>query len=257
MNLLEFFRVISWLVLPPSIFIIILFISVFLIKINKKNLSIVLILFVGISLYLLSIEPIKDKILYPLEYKYPFPDLNKLKCDAVITLGGGLYLKSPEENGKASLKAPVVKRLVTTFKIWKKKKRKIVLTGGRPLNKRKYPSEAEIMANFLEDLGVPKRYLILEKNALNTYQNAKNTKEIIKRYKWKNICLVTTASHMPRAVAVFNYFGIKTTPVPTDYKTSIKYNATSYFPQARNFEDSISGIHEYIGLIFYKIRYGI
>lgn len=257
MNLFMFFKILSWLILPPAIFIIILLITIPFIKSGKKITSIALVSFVGISLYLLSIEPVKDKILYPLEYKYPFPNINKLDCDVVVTLGGGLYLYSPDENGNSSLKAPVIKRLVTTFKIWKKHKKKIILTGGKPFNNGKYKSEAEIMANFLQNLGVNKKYLILETSSLNTFENAKLTKEILEEHKWKKVCLVTSAYHMPRAVSVFKHFKIDTTPVPTDYRTSIIYQYISYFPQTDNFNDSVAGIHEYIGIIFYKLRYGI
>ncbi len=257
MTLFEFFKIISWIILPPSVFVLILFFSVYFIKIGKKSISVFLILFVALSFYLLSIEPIRDIILKPLEYKYPFPDINKLNCKAAIVLGSGIYLKSPDENGKPSLKASSLKRAVLAFKIWKKHKIKIVLTGGKPFNNNKYMSEAEVMANFLKNLGVNSKFLILEKNSLNTYQNAKFTKKIIEKNKWKKICLITSASHMPRAVKVFKHFKINVIPVPTDYRTSNIYGYQSFFPQSGNFDESIKGIWEYIGIIFYKFRYGI
>ncbi len=258
MNLFIVFKVISWIVLPPSIFIVLLVLSAFFVKKGKKLIGIFLILSVAFPLYLLSIEPVKDKILFPLEYKYPFPDVNSLDCDGIVTLGGGMYLNSPKENGKPSLKAPVIKRLVTTFKIWKKHKKKIILTGGKPFNSEKYPSEAEVMADFLKGLGVKNKYLILETSSLNTYQNAKLTKKIIQKNRWKKVCLVTSAVHIPRSVSVFRHFKIKVIPVPSDYRTSkIKYSWEYYFPQASTFENSVIGIHEYIGIIFYRLKYGI
>lgn len=258
MTLFMLLKAISWLVLPPAVFILILFGTVPLIKEGKKFVAAMLVLFVGFSMYFLSIEPVKDRILMPLEYKYPFPDMKNLNCDTVVTLGGGMYLNSPDENGKPSLKPSVIKRVITAYKIWKIHKKPIILTGGRPFNNKNFISEAEVMADFLKNLGVPKRYLITESNSLNTFQNAELTKKILKKHNWKNVCLITSACHMPRAVSVFKHFKIKVIPVPTDYRTNrISYTWEFYFPQASSFEDSIAGIHEYLGILFYRIRYGI
>ncbi len=258
MNLFMFFKILSWLILPPSIFIIFLISSIFFIKKGKKLFSIFLISTVIVSLYLMSIEPVRDMILIPLEDKYPFPNTNKLKCDVFVTLGGGMHLYSPEDKNNVTLNPSSTKRLITTYKIWKKHKRKIILTGGRPLNNKKYPSEAEVMSDFLKSLGVNKKYLILESSSLNTFQNAKLTKEILQENHWKKPCLITSAYHMPRAVKVFKHIGLNVIPVPSDYRTNrIKYTWEYYIPRADVFSESYAGIHEYIGILFYKIRYGI
>jgi len=248
-------KVVGYFLIPPGIIILILFISLLLILKNKKIVVSFLVFISMSSFYLLSIDPIKDKILIPLEDKYPFPNIQNLDCDVIVALGGGYYPVSPENQNKPDLKPAVTRRLITTFKVWKVQHKKIILSGGRPIYK--YFSEAEIMAGFLKLLGVDESFLILEQNSKNTFENAKLTKIIMEENQWSKACLVTSAYHMPRAVKIFKYFGINVVPVPSDYRTTRIYTWFSLLSQSSVFDNSARGIREYIGLYYYKLRYGI
>lgn len=80
---------------------------------------------------------------------------------------------------------------------------KILFTGG----KSKYGYiESESMQKYAVSLGVKEEDMILEKEALNTYENAKNSFEIIKNNKFEKIILVTTCYHTRRAFASFQNF---------------------------------------------------
>lgn len=79
-------------------------------------------------------------------------------------------------------------------------------------------SEALASAIFLADLGVPAQAIALEENSLNTRQNAAFSATLLKARGISHILLVTSAMHMPRAMALFAAQGLQVTPAPTDFE---------------------------------------
>ena len=75
------------------------------------------------------------------------------------------------------------------------------------------------MRDLLVEWGVPSTAILIETKSLNTYQNAINVKPILESHNINNVLLVTSAIHMPRALATFQSVGINAIPSPTDYKT--------------------------------------
>jgi uncharacterized SAM-binding protein YcdF (DUF218 family) len=75
------------------------------------------------------------------------------------------------------------------------------------------------------------------------------------KYNFKNPILVTSAYHMKRSVMSFERFGLTVLQVPTGFKTwkHKDYKWRDYLPES--FEVAKTAIHEYLGLIFYKLAY--
>ena len=97
--------------------------------------------------------------------------------------------------------------------------------------------------------------VVLEGNSRNTYENALYTRQIIEKHGWREVLLVTSASHMRRAVAVFRAQGIAVIPAPTDIR--VVERAFSFFrllPTVTALEKSSIAIKEYIGWWIYGIR---
>ena len=77
-------------------------------------------------------------------------------------------------------------------------------------------------ARFFADMGVPPSRMILEGDSTNTYENATFTAvlpEVDVRQPW---LLLTSAAHMPRALATFRKAGWNVMPYPVDYQTAVK-----------------------------------
>jgi len=82
---------------------------------------------------------------------------------------------------------------------WAKKDR-IIMAGG-PLVW-KY-SGASLMKEYAEYLGITGKSILLEDKSRNTEEDAKYTKEIIEKYKYKSLILVTSPYHSKRAFTIF------------------------------------------------------
>ena len=76
----------------------------------------------------------------------------------------------------------------------------IIFTGGRTAG---HISEAEMMKIIAIALGADREKIILEEEALTTIGNALYVGKICKKHKWKEIILVTSPFHLPRATKNF------------------------------------------------------
>ncbi len=233
-------KVLSLILLPPAIFII-LFLLIALI--SKKRLVSFLALFGAVSLYLLSVEPVKDMLYRPLERSYPVPE--DLKVDALVVLGGGSY-------NTGLLKEDSMKRLLTGFILHKRYGYPLILSGGASIHRL---PEAEVMKQFLEELGVDKRSIITEVRSRDTFENAKYVKEICDKRGFKSIALITSAYHMPRAVEAFRKVWMEVVPYPTDFKQDKTYNLYSLIPRMGVLNDSYKALREHLGGLAYSMLY--
>ncbi len=140
-----------------------------------------------------------------------------------------------------------------------------MLLGGRIewLSGKQGNPEAVDMRELLMMLGVPKDAIILEPNSLNTYQNAVNTREILEQRQINRILLVTSAFHMPRAVAIFEKQNFEVIPAPTDFLVtensissinSLETNLLNLLPSPMYLEHTTLAMKEYIGIFVYHIK---
>ena len=252
-----FKKLIESILFPPGIIIIAFFLIAllsFAILIRKKaksagyiNLFILVIsLFSATSIYLFSIQPVSNMLLIPLETSYPVPSPRIIKKpSAIVVLSSGAY-------NRHTLGGDTFNRLYEGFKLYKKYKVPVIVSGGRATLAF---SLAKIMKNVLVSIGVDKHYVITEDKSNDTYQNAMYVLKISKKKDFNRIILVTSAYHMPRAMLLFNRIkNIKIIPYPADFKTNLHYNTYSYFPQSGNLLVSLEALHEYIGYVYYYLK---
>jgi uncharacterized SAM-binding protein YcdF (DUF218 family) len=242
----------SWLFLPPGIFIMLVIIGIILILNNKKKAGLLFLITDIILLYSLSITPVTNFLLKPLEYAYQFPDFTRINCDAIIILGGGTIGRTPDRSFKNALTRQSFVRTYMGYKLWEKIKKTIIVTGGEPFGA--VEPESETMASYLIELGVPEKNIIKETKSRDTIENGKFTKSILRKNNFIKAALVTSAYHMKRSVMIFNRQNISIIPVPTDYCTNgNKISFADFIPQIENIKDSFIAFHEYFGMLSLKI----
>jgi len=95
----------------------------------------------------------------------------------------------------------------------------VILSGGQMPWARHWPPMSQGMADVIELLGVPKSAIIKETDSANTYENAVDVAKILKARHIGPILLVTSAIHMPRALALFKHQGVNAIAAPCDFKS--------------------------------------
>ncbi|HWZ47882.1 MAG TPA: YdcF family protein [Herbaspirillum sp.] len=131
---------------------------------------------------------------------------------------------------------------------------KVIVSGGDPQHHG--AAEAVIYGAYLQELGVDKTDLLLEKCSKNTWQNAQFTAPLTtslfkqhNSYPGDNIVLVTSGIHMRRSLLYFSHFGINAQPARADYLSA----KTTWFPLAYNFLVTDLALNEYVGLWRYQL----
>jgi uncharacterized SAM-binding protein YcdF (DUF218 family) len=119
---------------------------------------------------------------------------------------------------------------------------RLVLSGG---NFGPGMTEAQAMADLARSLGAPADSMVLETKSWDTQTEALHLAPILGK---RPFALVTSAYHLPRAMAVFRARGMQPIPAPTDFRTlgfRLDYNA--FIPQAAGLGCSEGAVYEYMG----------
>ncbi len=235
------------LILPPSCFIIALLIYAFLHYKRSKKIP-KLIIITTLIMYIFSIPLTSDLLIHSLEYK--FTPSNNLNGDVIVVLGGGATQTSPDVSGEGTLSSSGESRLLTAARIHNKTGLPIIFSGGQVFKENGV--EAQIAKRQLLDLGFSKNDIIVEDQSLNTAENAKFTSVLLKKYRYTNPILVTSAFHMYRAKIHFNNCGVKNIKLfPCDYFTNknISVSFNSFIPSYTRLTETCIALHEYLGVL--------
>lgn len=252
-------KAISQLLLPPAV--LILLAAIGLVG-WKRHWGRGLVAISLLMLWLLSIEPVRDVLLSPLENRYPpfqttWVDASKNRESTVIVLlGSGIEEKAPEYGGHDALSRYAMMRTVYAAYLAQHTGLDIYSTGGAVLSETS-ESEGMLMRQMLLRLGIPDSRIHIETEASNTWENAANLWHMLQGNEIYRIVLVTTAWHMPRSVRAFEQHGFHVLAAPCDYVVERKpYDIRSWLPRWDVMADSADGLHEYLGLLWYRLRYG-
>jgi uncharacterized SAM-binding protein YcdF (DUF218 family) len=200
---------------------------------------------------LISLFPVGDAFLSPLEKTYAIePEVRNVA--GIVVLGGGesdiqSIVWAQPNTGDAG------DRFITALSLAHKHPKAIILFTGGSGRLTGGASGAEIAQDIFIGAGLDKSRLILEGASRNTAENASMSLELAPDNFEGDWLLVTSAFHMRRAVASFCAAGWKNiVPWPTDYRTGgfadrIGWNF------AINLNDLNIGVREWIGLAAYSL----
>jgi uncharacterized SAM-binding protein YcdF (DUF218 family) len=242
-------RQLDILLYPPAINILLLLLAMLLWKHRRTALTLLSI--ATITLMAFSLQITSHQMALRLE-KYPAlkPDeLSRVKADAIVVLGGGLVPHAREYNG-SSLADDALMRLRYAAYLYTRTGLPVLASGAG------YTaiSEAETMKNILrEDFGV--HDVKTETTSRTTYENAVNSAKILKGLGQQRILLVTSSLHMNRSVLLFEQQGMEVIPAPTDLYSDATVDWRYYLPTGDALESTRYILHEYLALLWYRLKY--
>ncbi|MEL1244278.1 ElyC/SanA/YdcF family protein [Flavobacterium sp. DGU11] len=203
-----------------------------------------------IFLFLFSVTPLPIWMVRQLEQHYvPYNPTGNNEHMPILILGGG-HTNDPSMNYIHRLSPPALSRLVEGVRLYQRYPgSKIILSGYSESGKT--PS-AVIMARSALSLGVAAQDTMMMVKPATTWQEALCFK---KRFGTeKEFILVTSASHMPRAVEAFRKLGLKPVPAPANYLIQKEPDSGLYpwKPSSMNFTYTETAFHEYVGRLYYR-----
>lgn len=114
-------------------------------------------------------------------------------------------------------------------------------------------SVAEAMAKVVRHMGVVEGQILIETRARNTYENILLSRPIIPRDAGP-VWLVTSALHMPRAMAVAERQGLQVIAYPCDFRSDRGMGWRAWIPSNHGAAAMERSLHELIGLLIYRLR---
>ena len=243
----------SW-VLPPACFVVALMWLAWRLRRKSRGLAGMVWLLAAL-MYVLSIQPVSEALLRPLEYRHPLP--LQVEGDSILLLGGGSMadVQMPQGWVGQVLDVPA-QRILGAYVLHRRTGWPIVTSGGDGY--RGDGREAVVMRDILVSLGMTPDKIILEDRSLNTTENAIFSAAIMKQRGLSRPVLVTSAFHMARSVEEFKQAGVVAIPYPVGYYVprGSYWNATSWVPSASALRGTGIALKEYLGLAALKVRRG-
>jgi len=221
-----FKKIISQFFMPAPVLVFLLLIGLLLLWFTRRQKAGKV--FVTIATLLLgffSYGAVSNMVAKPLEQKYPplmdYESLNNIKWIVVLRGGSGVDPRLPPSTylSEASLF-----RLSEAIYIHNRlPETKLIMTGRSGFAG--MTPVAQVMRDVAKELGVEPGDIVLETKSKDTKDHPIYVKEIVGKDRF---ILVTSASHMFRAMALFAKDGMAPIPAPTDYMvTPVKCVALS------------------------------
>jgi uncharacterized SAM-binding protein YcdF (DUF218 family) len=243
--------------LPPGIFVLLIFLGAFLYKDARKYL-----LFIGTVFYLLTTKVVGTFLLSPFEKPYNHIH-TPTEVDATVILAGG----TDGKNANLTLGTHSFKRVMYGIMVSKKESLPIIFSGkgvGAYTEDISMKDTIKELNNYL-DINLtetktikPHQFSIFyEDKSVNTFENAKFTKEIFSSMgiDTPRIYLVTSAFHLKRSITLYEHFGFKVIPVATDFMCATSHGIEDFVPSNKGLHMSYFALHEYVGLYYLKIKF--
>jgi len=237
-------RMITFFVEPLGFVMTLFAFGLVFIYLRKEKYSKIFLSFAFAFLFLFSFAPFSNFLVTNLENQYPKYDYTK-QVKYIHVLGGG-HNTDREQPISSHLSDASTKRVLEGIIIHRKiPNSKLIFTGYA--GSTNIPT-ALMNAELARELGVDEDDMIVNGLPKDTAEEAKFTKTIVGS---KPFILVTSATHMPRSMMLFQALGMHPIAAPTYFQ---KDNILEFIPGIGNLENSRMSIHEYLGILWAKIK---
>ena len=238
--------------LPLTLLLVLAGLVLMLLRRRKAGAGCVL---VGLALLVaLATEPVARALLAPLESRYPPLSETRAPEDIrwVVVLGANAsgraaYPATTRLSGVAALRLMEGLRLHHAIP-----ESRLVLSGGTVFGDA--PS-ATVMSRAAVSLGADPDRIIIHPGPRNTYEEMGRIYEAIGDERF---IMVTSASHMPRAMMLARRQGLDPVPATTARRIDTARgpgNPTRLLPSANALAMSERAIYEYLGILWSRVRY--
>lgn len=240
-------KFISLFLMPFPIFLILIGIGILLWRKGYEQFAKKIFFFALVWITFLSYPPFSALLLKPLESTYPKISLNTPLPKYIHVLGSG-HTSNKKLPLSSELGCNSLIRLNEGVSIYKSYPNMILILSGfggdDPI------SNARMNQKMAIALGVSPNDIILLETPKDTEEEAIAAKKIVGN---EPLILVTSASHMVRASALFRKSGVAVIEAPTDFQIK-KEDTLWQFPSAGGLSRSESAFHEYLGILWNRLR---
>ena len=242
-------RFLESLLRPPNSLIWLAVVGLILLRTRRRRAGAALLTASVVSLYLLSTPLLVAVLLRSLDRYPPLDPSGAGRPDAQAIVVLSAATATTAEFGDIVVTGMALERL--RYAVWLQRRvdRPILLTGI---------SSAEMAAALDRWFGAEARWV--ENESRNTHQHAVRCAGLLHDAGIDRVYLVTHTWHMPRAVAAFRQIdGLEIVPAPLGVYAGDRrrwYDPRWLMPSAVHLHASALALHEWLGRLWYRVRYG-
>ncbi len=216
----------------------------------------------GLLFLIFLFSPLAEYLMFGLERIYP-PMVTPPQSPNIgrIVILAGYAEQNPGIPITSSVSEQTIYSLAEGFRLYRLiPGAKLILSGG--IARRGKTPVAAMMADFLQQMGVPPKDLMVEGKSRNTYENLIEVRKLVGAAPF---ILVATACDLRRSVAVAHKLRMTPYPAPAYIRTRQRHpdNADqekqiiiffkSFKPSLENLSWIQWAYHEYLGYIWYRL----
>lgn len=251
-----------WLLIRPESLLVGLFlVGILSFWIGRLRAAKALLTTALLALLTIGILPIGLLLIAPMEARHP-PGPALRDIAGIIVLGGGEEADRWAASGDIALNQAGERFLAGISLAHRFPEAPLVFTGGTPSLIGAGPATRSLAETIFQAGGIAPSRILIEDRARNTAENASLTRALLeargqdptagngREGAW---VLVTSAYHMPRAVASFEAAGwTNLIPWPTDFRGGV-FRERIGWDLARNLDELNTAAKEWVGLFVYRL----
>jgi uncharacterized SAM-binding protein YcdF (DUF218 family) len=200
-------------------------------------------------------EPLPDALLRQLETQQPgpAPGTSLQRYTGVVVLGGALepaYVWQGQS--QPALNEAAERMTMPVAMLQQYPHLRVLFTGGEGELFADGLTEADRAKIFFDSMGVAPERVLYESASRTTFENAVFSATVPGINRVQPWLLLTSASHMPRAMAAFRKAGWNVTPYPVDFRSGSRTPWTQY-SLVRGAQKWHLALHELAGLLAYRL----
>ncbi|MBM3487480.1 MAG: YdcF family protein [Alphaproteobacteria bacterium] len=241
-----------WLFEPANFLLSALVVAVVLLWTGAARVGRLVVSLVAAALLVIGVAPVGSLLVVPLENRFPAPVLPETVA-GIVVLGGSVRPVITEARDQVTLKDNA-ERLTEFMRLARRyPDARLVFTGGSASLIRPDLKEAADTRRFFAEMGMDLARIAFESESRNTYENAIYTHALVKPAAGETWILLTSATHMPRAIGVFRKIGWPVVPFPVDYWTTGEGGLGLTYNLLPGLGALEHGGREWVGLIAYRL----
>jgi len=257
MELFMLFLAKKWiggLLMPLPLFLTVFFIALILLFFTQKQKLAKLLLVLSFSaFFLLSLTPFSEQMIYQLEREHPPLTAQNITqyFDYILVLGAG-GIADPSLPVNSQLSSVANSRFLEALRLYHANPNAIWIVSGSSFGDVK--SHAQMMQEMAIMMGVPAAQIIRLDESRDSDDEAKKMSQLI---QGKHAALVTSATHMDRALSLFYKYGTRPIAAPTNYLAKNRDGEIPsyyYIPSAYQLYKNDVIWHEYLGQAQQQIK---
>ena len=248
------FRWLIWTFLSPSqILVLSAALGALLLAAGRNRAGKVLAVAGGCGLLVFALLPTAHLLGQPLELRFPQPEL-PTRITGIILLSGAERPRATQVYGQPQLNWAAARYTTALRLSARHPEASLVFSGGPAVEPRTgRPGQTWVARQLLGDLAHDPAAIRYDESSIDTCDNAANTRALVQPRRDETWVLVTSAIHMPRAMACFRAVGWEVVPQPADYLSMRPEFGAGAMRVTTNLSVLDTALHEWLGLAFYRM----